>query len=151
VSSASAGPGTRNNIDEFTRTTAKAVEVLGGATRGKAIIILNPAEPPLMMRDTIFCSIPADADHTKIAQSVHDMVAEVQGYVPGYHLRAEPQFDVLDDGRARVATFIEVEGAGDFLPPYAGNLDIMTAAAAKVGNEIARHLLSDLEPAGKGS
>jgi acetaldehyde dehydrogenase len=142
VSSASAGPGTRNNIDEFTRTTAKAVEVLGGATRGKAIIILNPADPPLMMRDTIFCSLPADADEAKIAASIHDMETEVQGYVPGYKLRGEPQFDTTDDGTRRVATFIEVQGAGDFLPPYAGNLDIMTAAAAKVGNEIARHLLT---------
>ena len=142
MSSASAGPGTRNNIDEFTRTTAKAVEVLGGATRGKAIIILNPADPPLMMRDTIFCSLPADADHDKIAQSIHDMAAEVQTYVPGYTLRGEPQFDTMPDGTGRVATFVEVRGAGDFLPPYAGNLDIMTAAAAKVGDEIARHLLS---------
>ena len=142
VSSASAGPGTRNNIDEFTRTTSKAVEVLGGTPRGKAIIILNPAEPPLMMRDTIFCSLPADADHDKIAQSIHDMAAEVQTYVPGYTLRGEPQFDTMPDGTGRVATFVEVRGAGDFLPPYAGNLDIMTAAAAKVGDEIARHLLS---------
>jgi acetaldehyde dehydrogenase len=142
VSSASAGPGTRNNIDEFTRTTSTAVEVLGGATQGKAIIILNPADPPLIMRDTIFCALPADADNAKIAQSIHEMVTEVQTYVPGYRLRGEPQFDTLDDGRGRVATFIEVEGAGDFLPPYAGNLDIMTAAAAKVGNEIARHLLT---------
>ena len=141
VSSASAGPGTRNNIDEFTRTTSKAVEVLGGATRGKAIIILNPADPPLMMRDTIFCSLPVDADHDKIAASIHDMAAEVQTYVPGYHLRGEPQFDTFDDGTGRVATFVEVRGAGDFLPPYAGNLDIMTAAATKVGDEIARHLL----------
>ncbi len=142
VSSASAGPGTRANIDEFTRTTAKAVEVLGGATRGKAIIILNPAEPPLMMRDTIYCSLPPDADQEKIAQSIHDMVSEVQTYVPGYHLRGEPQFDTMPDGTGRVATFVEVRGAGDFLPDYAGNLDIMTAAAAKVGDEIARHLLS---------
>lgn len=141
VSSASAGPGTRNNIDEFTRTTSRAVEVLGGATRGKAIIILNPADPPLIMRDTIFCSLPADADHDKVARSIHDMVVDVQAYVPGYRLRGEPQFDTFDDGTGRVATFVEVEGAGDFLPPYAGNLDIMTAAAAKVGNEIARHLL----------
>ena len=145
VSSASAGPGTRNNIDEFTRTTSKAVEVLGGATRGKAIIILNPADPPLMMRDTIFCSLPADADHDKIAQSIHDMAAEVQTYVPGYTLRGEPQFDVMPDGTGRVATFVEVRGAGDFLPPYAGNLDIMTAAAAKVGDEIARHLLAQAQ------
>ena len=145
VSSASAGPGTRNNIDEFTRTTSKAVEVIGGAVRGKAIIILNPAEPPLMMRDTIFCSLPADADHDKISQSIHDMVAEVQTYVPGYHLRSDPQFDVMEDGTGRVATFIEVRGAGDFLPPYAGNLDIMTAAAAKVGDEIARILITSAE------
>ena len=142
VSSASAGPGTRNNIDEFTRTTSKAVEVLGGAQRGKAIIILNPAEPPLIMRDTIFCSLPADADQDKVAKSIRDMVADVQTYVPGYRLRGEPQFDVADNGTRRVATFIEVEGAGDYLPPYAGNLDIMTAAATKVGEEIARHLLS---------
>ena len=150
VSSASAGPGTRNNIDEFTETTSQAIRDVGGARRGKAIIILNPAEPPLIMRDTIFCQIPDDADHEKISKSIHDMVAEVQTYVPGYSLRAEPQFDVTDNGIARVATFIEVRGAGDFLPPFAGNLDIMTAAAAKVGNEIARHLLDRAEsPAGE--
>ncbi|MGE0881007.1 MAG: acetaldehyde dehydrogenase (acetylating) [Acidimicrobiia bacterium] len=142
VSAASAGPGTRNNIDEFTRTTSNAVSALGHADRGKAIIILNPAEPPLMMRDTIFCAIPEDADHDKIAESIHAMVEEVQEYVPGYHLRSDPQFDRTDNGVHRVATFIEVRGAGDFLPPYAGNLDIMTAAATKVGNEIARHVLS---------
>ncbi len=142
VSSASAGPGTRQNIDEFTRTTAKAVEVIGGATRGKAIIILNPAEPPLMMRDTIYCSIPLDADLDAIERSVNEIAAEVATYVPGYHLVADPQFDVPfgDTGRGRVAVFVEVEGAGDFLPPYAGNLDIMTAAATKVGNEIAKRL-----------
>ena len=141
VASASAGPGTRQNIDEFTRTTSAAVMQLGGAVRGKAIIVLNPAEPPLIMRDTIYCSLPADADHDKIGQSIHDMVAEVQTYVPGYRLRGEPQFDRMDDGTGRVATFIEVEGAGDYLPPYSGNLDIMTAAATKVGDEIARRLL----------
>jgi acetaldehyde dehydrogenase len=141
VASASAGPGTRQNIDEFTRTTSAAVMQIGGATRGKAIIVLNPADPPLIMRDTIYCSLPADADHDKIAQSIHDMVAEVQTYVPGYRLRGEPQFDKMDDGTGRVATFIEVEGAGDYLPPYSGNLDIMTAAATKVGDEIARRLL----------
>ena len=141
VASASAGPGTRQNIDEFTRTTSAAVTQLGGAVKGKAIIVLNPADPPLIMRDTIFCSLPADADHDKIARSIHDMVAEVQTYVPGYRLRGEPQFDKLDDGTGRVATFIEVEGAGDYLPSYSGNLDIMTAAATKVGNEIARRLL----------
>lgn len=141
VASASAGPGTRANIDEFTRTTAAAVETLGGARRGKAIIILNPAEPPLIMRDTIYCSLPPDADHDAVAASIRDMVAEVQTYVPGYRLRTEPQFDTMPDGTGRVATFIEVEGAGDYLPPYSGNLDIMTAAATKVGEEIARRLL----------
>jgi acetaldehyde dehydrogenase len=140
VASASAGPGTRQNIDEFTRTTSAGVQVLGGAVRGKAIIILNPAEPPLIMRDTIYCSLPADADHDKVAASIHDMVADVQTYVPGYRLRGDPQFDVMPDGGGRVATFVEVEGAGDYLPPYSGNLDIMTAAATKVGEEIVRHL-----------
>ena len=139
VASRSAGPGTRHNIDEFTRTTAEAVRVLGGAARGKAIIVLNPADPPLMMRDTIFCSLPAAADTAAVARSIHDMVARVQAYVPGYRLTAEPQFDDDERGR-RVAIFVEVEGAGDYLPPYAGNLDIMTAAATKVGEEIARTL-----------
>ena len=144
VSSDSAGPGTRQNIDEFTRTTSKAVEVLGGADRGKAIIILNPAEPPIMMRDTIFCSLPADADQDKVDGSIRQMVETVATYVPGYRLRSDPQFDEVPDGQGgttgRVAIFVEVEGAGDFLPPYAGNLDIMTAAAAKVGDEVARHM-----------
>jgi acetaldehyde dehydrogenase len=143
VASASAGPGTRANIDEFTRTTAKAVEVIGGAARGKAIIILNPAEPPLIMRDTIYCSLPADADEAKVARSIQDMVDEVQSYVPGYRLRGEPQFDRFEDGTGRVATFLEVEGAGDYLPPYSGNLDIMTAAATKVGEELAREILTE--------
>lgn len=141
VASVSAGPGTRQNIDEFTRTTSQAVVDLGGAERGKAIIILNPAEPPLLMRDTIFCAFPAGSDDAAIAASIEAMVADVQTFVPGYRLRAEPQFDRMDDGAARVAVFIEVEGAGDFLPPYAGNLDIMTAAAARVGEEIARAVL----------
>jgi acetaldehyde dehydrogenase len=145
VSSVSAGPGTRQNIDEFTRTTSRGVEVLGGAARGKAIIILNPAEPPVMMRDTIFCSLPAGADQDKVDGSIRQMVESVGAYVPGYRLRADPQFDEVPDSKGgttgRVAIFVEVEGAGDFLPPYAGNLDIMTAAAAKVGDEIARHLL----------
>jgi acetaldehyde dehydrogenase len=135
VASVSAGPGTRANIDEFTQTTAGAVADVGGAQRGKAIIILNPAEPPLIMRDTIYCSLPAHVDRAAVAASVEAMVAEVASYVPGYRLVAPPQFE---DGR--VAIFIEVEGAGDFLPPYSGNLDIMTAAAAKVGDELARHL-----------
>ncbi|WP_099020531.1 acetaldehyde dehydrogenase (acetylating) [Mycolicibacterium palauense] len=141
VSSASAGPGTRANIDEFTKTTANGVEVIGGAQRGKAIIILNPAEPPMIMRDTIFCAIPEDADHAAITQSIKDVAAEVQTYVPGYRLLNEPQFDepsVVNGGNHVVTIFVEVEGAGDYLPPYAGNLDIMTAAATKVGEEIAK-------------
>lgn len=145
VSSVSAGPGTRNNIDEFTKTTSKGVEVIGGASRGKAIIILNPADPPMIMRDTIFCAIPEDADRDAIAKSIHDVVAEVQGYVPGYRLLNEPQFDepsITSGGQALVTTFVEVEGAGDYLPPYAGNLDIMTAAATKVGEEIAKESVS---------
>ena len=142
VASRSAGPGTRANIDEFTRTTSSAVEVLGGARQGKAIIILNPAEPPLIMRDTIFCQIPDDADHDAIERSITEVAAEVASYVPGYRLRQRPQFDPAEPGRpARVTIFIEVEGAGDYLPPYSGNLDIMTAAATKVGEEIARHLV----------
>jgi acetaldehyde dehydrogenase len=141
VASVSAGPGTRANIDEFTRTTSRGVEVIGGAKRGKAIIVLNPADPPMIMRDTIFCAIPPDADQDAIAASVHDVVAAVQGYVPGYRLLQEPQFDEPSDmtaGMSRVSIFVEVEGAGDFLPPYAGNLDIMTAAAVKVGEEIVK-------------
>ena len=144
VSSASAGPGTRANIDEFTKTTSRGVEVIGGAKRGKAIIILNPAEPPMIMRDTIFCAIPEDADQDAITASIKDVVAQVQTYVPGYRLLNEPQFDppsVHSGGHALVTTFVEVEGAGDYLPPYAGNLDIMTAAATKVGEEIAKDVL----------
>ena len=132
VASASAGPGTRANIDEFTETTAKAIEVVGGAQRGKAIIILNPAEPPLIMRDTIFCSVPEGSDEDAISASILAMEQEVRTYVPGYHLVRPPQFD-----QGRVGIFVEVLGAGDFLPTYAGNLDIMTAAATKVGEEIA--------------
>lgn len=138
VASASAGPGTRANIDEFTKTTALGVAVLGGAERGKAIIILNPAEPPIIMRDTVFCAVSDDADESRIQESIDDMVREVQGYVPGYRLKSEPQSDPLPDGGRRVAIFLEVEGAGDYLPAYAGNLDIMTAAAVKVGEEIVR-------------
>ena len=140
VASVSAGPGTRQNIDEFTSTTASGVEVLGGASKGKAIIILNPAHPPMFMRDTIFCSLPEDVDVDAVDDSVRRMVAEVATYVPGYRLRSDPQLDRMPDGTQRIAVFIEVEGAGDFLPPYAGNLDIMTAAATKVGDEIARHM-----------
>jgi acetaldehyde dehydrogenase len=141
VASRSAGPGTRANIDEFTEITGQAVADVGGAERGKAIIILNPVEPPMIMRDTVFCMIAAEADRAAIAASVHEMVADVQQYVPGYTLRAEPQFDEPRQswgGHARVALLLEVKGNGDYLPPYAGNLDIMTAAAARVGELMAR-------------
>ena len=144
VSSVSAGPGTRANIDEFTRTTAAGVESIGGAERGKAIIILNPAEPPMIMRDTIFCAISPDADTDAVVQSIVAMEKAVQEYVPGYRLLQEPQIDepsAATQGRTRVAIFVEVEGAGDYLPPYSGNLDIMTAAATKVGDNIARSIL----------
>jgi len=144
VSSVSAGPGTRANIDEFTRTTAAGVESIGGAERGKAIIILNPAEPPMIMRDTIFCAISPDADTDAVVQSIVAMEKAVQEYVPGYRLLQEPQIDepsAATQGRTRVAIFVEVEGAGDYLPPYSGNLDIMTAAATKVGDHIARSIL----------
>ena len=146
VASVSAGPGTRANIDEFTKTTSNGVRTIGGAARGKAIIILNPADPPMIMRDTIFCEIAEDADRDAVVQSIHDVVAEVQTYVPGYRLLNEPQFDepsVVNGGRHVVTTFVEVEGAGDYLPPYAGNLDIMTAAATKVGEEMARQTTNE--------
>jgi acetaldehyde dehydrogenase len=133
IASKSAGPGTRANIDEFTETTARAVSEVGGAGEGKAIIILNPAEPPLLMRDTVICAIPPDADHAAIEASIEQMAAEVATYVPGYRLRVPPQF-----GDDRVSIFLEVEGRGDFLAPYAGNLDIMTAAAVRVGEQLSR-------------
>jgi acetaldehyde dehydrogenase len=140
IASRSAGPGTRANIDEFTVTTARAIETIGGAERGKAVIILNPVDPPMIMRDTVFCAISPDADRHAITDSVLAMVAEVARYVPGYTLRADPQFDPPAPewgGRARVAVFLEVRGHGDYLPPWAGNLDIMTAAAARVGDVLA--------------
>lgn len=138
VSSKSAGPGTRANIDEFTHTTARAIEVVGGAEKGKAIIILNPAEPPVIMRDTVNALIKdVNFDQAAVIASIEEMVKEVQEYVPGYRLRGTPQFD-----GQRVSVFLEVEGAGDFFPAYSGNLDIMTAAAAKVANEMARELVA---------
>jgi acetaldehyde dehydrogenase len=143
VASLSAGPGTRANIDEFTRTTAAGVESIGGAAQGKAIIILNPADPPMIMRDTIFCAVPPDADRDAIVRSVLAMEQAVQEYVPGYRLLQEPQVDdpsPATRGQTKVSIFVEVEGAGDYLPPYAGNLDIMTAAAARVGERIASSL-----------
>jgi acetaldehyde dehydrogenase len=133
IASLSAGPGTRESIDAFTRTTAKGLEEIGGAERGKAIIILNPADPPLIMRDTVFCGISPDADRDAIRESIERMREKVASYVPGYRLRGEPQFE-----EDRVAIFIEVEGAADYLPAYAGNLDIMTAAAVAVGEELAK-------------
>ena len=133
VSSRSVGPGTRKNIDEFTRTTASAIEKVGGAKRGKAIIIVNPAEPPLLMRDTVHVLTESEPDQAAITESVKAMVAEVQKYVPGYKLVNGPVFD----GR-RVSIYLEVEGLGDFLPKYAGNLDIMTAAALRTAELFAQ-------------
>lgn len=138
AASRSAGPGTRRNIDEFTRTTATALERVGGAKLGKAIIILNPAEPPLIMRDTIHCLTETTPDERRITESILLMIAEVQKYVPGYRLMNGPVFD----GK-RVTVFMEVEGLGDYLPRYAGNLDIMTAAALRTGEMFAAEILSD--------
>lgn len=137
VSTKSVGPGTRKNIDEFTRTTAGAIEKVGKAKQGKAIIIINPAEPPLIMRDTVHCLVEGEPDQEKITQSVHDMMAEVQKYVPGYTLVNGPIFD-----GNRVSIFLQVEGLGDYLPKYAGNLDIMTAAAARTAEMFAERLLA---------
>lgn len=138
ISSKSAGPGTRANIDEFTQTTARGIQVIGGAKKGKAIIILNPAEPPILMRDTIHALVEEGSmDEAAITRSIQDMVETVQSYVPGYRLRTEPIFD-----GNRVTVFLEVEGAGDYLPKYSGNLDIMTAAAVKVAEEFAKHHLT---------
>ena len=137
VSSRSVGPGTRKNIDEFTRTTAGAVEQVGGAKKGKAIIIINPAEPPMMMRDTVHCLTETEPDQAAITQSIHDMIAQVQKYVPGYRLVNGPVFD-----GNRVSVFLEVEGLGDYLPKYAGNLDIMTAAAARTAEMFAEEILA---------
>ena len=136
IASKSAGPGTRENIDEFTQTTAKAIEQVGGVKKGKAIIILNPAEPPMLMRNTVSCLLEEEIkDVEMMKQSIEKIVQEVNSYVPGYRLKIEP----LIEGR-EVKVFIEVEGLGDYLPIYAGNLDIMTAAALKVGEMIAQQL-----------
>ena len=153
VSSRSAGPGTRANIDEFTRTTANAIEKVGGATKGKAIIILNPAEPPMIMRDTVF-TLSEGGDEDAIRQSVKDMAAEVQKYVPGYRLKQEVQFERFGDNNKlkipgmgeftgiKTMIMLEVEGAGDYLPSYSGNLDIMTAAAKATGELLAQRRLA---------
>lgn len=137
VSSKSAGPGTRKNIDEFTRTTAGAIEKVGGAAEGKAIIVINPAEPPLIMRDTIHCLTEEEPNQEAITESVHAMIKEVQKYVPGYKLKNGPVFD----GK-RVSIYMEVEGLGDFLPKYAGNLDIMTAAGLRTAEMYATEMLA---------
>ena len=152
ISSRSAGPGTRANIDEFTVTTSRGIEQVGGAKKGKAIIILNPAEPPLIMRDTVYALCDLDADQGEIARSIEEVVARVARYVPGYRLVQKPVFETFDDPGIflpslghhlpclKVSTFLEVEGAGDYLPRYAGNLDIMTSAAVRVGELIASNL-----------
>jgi acetaldehyde/propanal dehydrogenase len=137
VSSKSAGPGTRKNIDEFTRTTANGISQVGGAEEGKAIIVINPAEPPLIMRDTIHCLTVDAPDEAAITESVEQMIAEVQKYVPGYTLKNGPVFD-----GNRVSIYMEVEGLGDFLPKYAGNLDIMTAAGLRTAEMYAEQIQS---------
>ena len=148
VASRSAGPGTRQNIDEFTFTTAHGLEVIGGAQHGKAIIILNPAEPPILMRNTVYAIPAGDFDPAQVRDSIEAMVAEVQQYVPGYRLTNPPVFNMRETpwGRMPVVTaLLEVEGAGHFLPTYAGNLDIMTASARRVGEVFAQQLLSRRE------
>lgn len=152
IASKSAGPGTRANIDEFTQTTSRAIERVGDARRGKAIIVLNPAEPALMMRNTVFC-LTEEADTTAIASSVDRMVQEVHDYVPGYHLKQDVQFEAIEPGRParidglgtfqkgmKVSVFLEIEGAGHYLPKYAGNLDIMTSAALRTGERLAESM-----------
>ncbi|MEU3880333.1 acetaldehyde dehydrogenase (acetylating) [Streptomyces californicus] len=151
ISSRSAGPGTRANIDEFTETTSSAIEKVGGAARGKAIIVLNPAEPPLIMRDTVYCLV-GECDAAAVTASVEEMVARVQAYVPGYRLKQKVQFERVaaddplssllpvgtrSDDAAKVSVFLEVEGAAHYLPAYAGNLDIMTSAALRTAERMA--------------
>ena len=159
ISSKSAGPGTRANIDEFTETTSQAIVEVGGATRGKAIIVLNPAEPPLIMRDTVYC-LCEDGDREAIRASIEAMVAEVQGYVPGYRLKQAVQFEHIGSNQPlripemdgsftglKVSVFLEVEGAAHYLPAYAGNLDIMTSAALKTAEKIAARMHREGAPA----
>ena len=138
LSSRSAGPGTRQNIDEFTKTTARGVEMVGGAAKGKALIILNPAEPPIMMRNTIYCEVETPVDEAAIRDSVNRMVEAVRTYVPGYRLRVPP---LVKD--RLVTTMVEVEGAADYLPKYSGNLDIITAVAVGVAERLAGHILDN--------
>jgi acetaldehyde dehydrogenase len=153
ISSKSAGPGTRANIDEFTETTSKAIEVIGGAAKGKAIIIMNPAEPPLMMRDTVFVLSEA-ADQAAVEASIEEMAAAVQAYVPGYRLKQKVQFDVIPESAPlnipglgkfsglKTSVFLEVEGAAHYLPAYAGNLDIMTSAALATAERMAQSMIN---------
>ena len=160
IASKSAGPGTRANIDEFTQTTARGIERVGGAKKGKAIIVLNPAEPPLMMRNTVFCLVE-DGDPKKIEASVEQMAEDVRAYVPGYRLKQAVQFEELSAARparvegvglftrgARVSIFLEIEGAGHYLPKYAGNLDIMTSAALRTGERLAEMLATGIPTGG---
>lgn len=154
ISSRSAGPGTRANIDEFTETTAAALQTVGGAQRGKAVMILNPADPPILMRNTVYCLVEGDPERGAIGESVQTMVARVSEYVPGYRLKQDVQFEGFTAGDplkipetgtfvgTRVTVMIEVTGAADYLPAYAGNLDIMTSAALATGERIAVHSLT---------
>ena len=149
IASKSAGPGTRANIDEFTETTSRALEAVGGAARGKAVIVLNPAEPPLMMRNTVYCLVDGDCDHDAIEASVEQMVDRVRAYVPGYRLKQKVQFETFNQTNplhipetgkfwgTRVTVFLEVTGAAHYLPDYAGNLDIMTSAALATAERLA--------------
>ena len=143
IASASAGPGTRQNIDEFTVTTARGLEIVGGATHAKAIIILNPAEPPIFMRNTIYVLPEGPFDENEVTTSINERIAEVQNYVPGYRLKGTPVFGTVEvDGQKQphITLLLEVKGAGDFLPEFAGNLDIMTASAWQVGQQLARRV-----------
>jgi len=138
ISSESAGQGTRANIDEFTETTSEALEVVGGANKGKAIIILNPAEPPIIMRDTVYAIIDGDFAEDEVIEAIRKKEKELQAYVPGFRLRQDP---VIDGNQ--VSVYLEIEGAGDFLPVYSGNLDIMTASAVGVAERVADHMLEE--------
>jgi acetaldehyde dehydrogenase len=152
ISSSSAGPGTRANIDEFTETTSAALQSVGGAQRGRALMILNPGDPPVMMRNTVYCLVDGDVNHGEIERSIEAMVEKVQTYVPGYRLKQRPQFETFGTDNAlvipetgkfvgsRVTVLLEVAGAADYLPAHAGNLDIMTSAAKATAERIAAHV-----------
>ncbi|OBI16179.1 acetaldehyde dehydrogenase (acetylating) [Mycobacterium sp. E2327] len=156
ISSKSAGPGTRANIDEFTETTATALKVVGGAQRGKAVIVLNPADPPVIMRNTVYCLVEGDCDQTAVEASITAMIERVQDYVPGYRLKQPVQFETFgpdnplhipETGKfigTRVTTLLQVTGAADYLPAYAGNLDIMTSAALATAKSIAAHEMTNV-------